>query len=59
MIIKEHKPYTLQDNNRAQTLHFTGQLKGMNHTLYRTIKGMNLTLYMTIKGHEPYTLQDN
>ena len=23
-IIKEHKPYTLQDNKRAQTLHFTG-----------------------------------
>jgi hypothetical protein len=48
MIIKEHKPYTLQDNNRAQTLHFTGQLKGMN-----------LTLYRTIKGHESYTLYDN
>jgi hypothetical protein len=24
MIIKEHEPYTLQDNKRAQTLHFTG-----------------------------------
>jgi uncharacterized membrane protein YjfL (UPF0719 family) len=47
-IIKEHKPYTLQDNNRAQTLQFTGQLKGMN-----------LTLYRTIKGHESYTLYDN
>ena len=44
MIIKEHKPYTLQENKRAKTLHFTGQLKGMN-----------LTLYMTIKGHQPYT----
>jgi hypothetical protein len=45
---KEHKPYTLQDNKRAQTLYFTGQLKGMN-----------LTLYRIIKEHKSYTLQDN
>jgi hypothetical protein len=48
MIIKEHKPYTLQDNKRAQTLYFTGQLKGMN-----------LTLYRIIKEHKSYTLQGN
>jgi hypothetical protein len=45
MIIKEHKPYTLQENKRTKTLNFTGQLKVMN-----------LTLYMTIKGHEAYIM---
>jgi hypothetical protein len=46
--IKGHESYTLYDNKRASTLHFTGKLKGMN-----------LTFYRIIKEHKPYTLQDN